>query len=126
MIVGVYLPQAVNQAANRGRFGRRVARLLHVEVVDDLPDALHQWSPEIEPLRKDFERAQRALMAEVSHVHVKGHVGIGGPFDEREPRLRVYEASNQPGGRHPIDTGTWPRYPSTGAKVRDGQARQVT
>ena len=101
-----------------GTSGWRVAAILHVEVVDDLPDARDRRVRDIETLRQCFERARRTVMTELTGIHVERHVRIGRPFDEAERRLRVDEPANQPRRRHPIDAGPGPGHPAPAAECR--------
>jgi hypothetical protein len=119
LIVGMHTPQTLDQVANRRGFGRTEARVLQVDVVDNLADASDHGIGDTESLRQHLERAARTLVCEVAVVGIEGQGLLWRACirsREREPSLRVDAFPNQPRGRHAIDARSRPRHPEATPK----------
>ena len=91
-----------------------------IRVVNDLSDQANLLVADVKLFGERFKRAIVAAMSEpflVEHVvghRARRHAAFG---REGKPRLPVDKTVNQPGGRAAVDTGPWPRHPSSALVV---------
>src|SRR5436309_9512568 len=90
-------------------------RVLEIDVVHDLGDRPERVILEAEPLDEYLEGATVALMCVFRFEHVETHFTSLRPVslacDELEARVRIDEATDEPGAGHPIDVNPLPGDP---------------
>src|SRR5436309_756695 len=98
--------------------------VVQVRLVDDLRDDLDPPVLEPEPLDQGLERAVLAVMPEIRAEHIEWDALPGGisRVSERELRVWIAEALDEPGRRDAVDVRAGPRHP--GAATR-GQRRAM-
>ena len=95
-IIAMGRPKSFHQRADRRRLWRLETRVLHVEVVDDLANSPDRRIGDPKAARQDFERAEVAVMAELTVIHVERNVLGRGCLCESEDGVGIDECPNQP------------------------------
>src|SRR5262245_28800171 len=112
------LRQRPDRQVDAGRLVSRELAVVQIRLVDDLGDELHTPVLEPEPPHQRLERAVLAVVAEVGAQHVernalaRGVRGVG----ERERRVGVAEALDEPRRGDAVDVRPRPRYPRSPAR----------
>jgi len=86
---------------------------VQVRLVHDLGDDLGPPILDAEPLDERLERAVFAVMPKLRAKHVERDALAGriGSVGERECRVGIVKAPDEPGGGDPIDVGPRPSHP---------------
>src|SRR5262249_12901797 len=106
LVLGVCENQASDQLLDPGRLGAHELAVLEIDVVDDLPDLRQRPLREPHPRQERLERAAIPLVAEIPAHNVKADLASARRLfriDEPEPRLRIDEAADGPGGGDAVD-----------------------
>src|SRR5262249_52449661 len=106
LVLGIRENQAVDEALDPRRLGSAEFAVFQVDVVDDLPDLRQR---PIGQLRADDQRSEGAAAPFVTEVPADDvEAQLAGArrlfrVDEPEPRLRIDEPADQPGGGDAVD-----------------------
>ena len=123
LVIPVAHGDARDQPVDAGSLGATELPVLQIDVVDDLGDGTHCRIVYREAGAQDLEGAEIALVRELGLEHVEAELAVLGTVSlaryEFEPRLRVNDAPDQPGARHPIDVDALPSDPRTTTKIFD-------
>src|SRR5436190_1290052 len=121
LVIPVAHGDARDQPVDAGRLGATELPVFQIDVVDDLGDGTHRRIVYPEPGEQDLEGAEIALVRELGLEHVEAELAALGTVSlaryEFEPRLRVNDAPDQPGARHPIDVDALPSDPRAATKI---------
>ena len=116
-VIGYRRAQPFDEVRDRRGVRRLVPIFLEIDVVHDLGDPFHRSVPDAEAILEYLEGAQIALVLETAGlIHVERHrVRIPvGRCRERERRVAIDEAPDEPRRCEPIDAGPRPRHPQRG------------
>src|SRR3989475_6669755 len=121
ILLGARREAADGEIDARGLVAGELA-VVQISLVDDLRHDFHAPVLDPEPLDQRLERAVLAVVPEVGALDIEWDAlprGVG-RIREREFRIRIVEAPDEPGGRDAINVRPRPRHPR--AAVR-GQRR---
>ena len=125
MVVGGGGEKCLNGHIDAARFLVRVLAVTKVGLVNELSQATEPVVTQPPALDQRLERAVLAVVPEVGAQDVEGHAlprGVG-CVREREFRIRIAEAPDEPGGGDAVDVRPGPRYPRAPAR---GQRRAMS
>src|SRR5207247_3267616 len=115
LVIPVAHGDARDQPVDAGRLGATDLPVFQIDVVDGLGDGTHCRIVYREPGEQDLEGAEIALVRELGLEHVEAELAALGTVSlaryEFEPRVRVDNAPDQPGARHPTAVDALPPPP---------------